>query len=160
ENDFSLQYTIAQPATLFFPTQGTPSALRVADLNNDNKLDLVAASTDLSNPINVLLGVGDGTFQASRGFDAGPGAPSGTRDLAVGDLTGSGNQDVVVSNYGSGDVSMLLGRGDGTLQPPRRFNAVPQVDSIAVGDFTGNGPRDLVVLEKFSNNGPEQLAIL
>jgi hypothetical protein len=160
QNDFTLQYTISQPATLFFPTQDTPSAVKEVDLNHDGKLDLVAASTNLDNAISVLLGNGDGTFQASRGYDAGPGTQSGLRDLVTADLTGKGNQDVVVSNYGSGDVSVLLNRGDGTLEPSRRFNAVTQGDSVAMGDFNSDGHADLVVAQKFTLNGPEQLAIL
>jgi hypothetical protein len=157
ENSFELNYLIQQPATLFFPTLGTPSALKAVDLNHDGNLDLVAATPNLDNAINVLLGAGDGTFQAARGYDAGSG---GLRDLAVADLTGSGNQDVIVSNFGSADVSALLGRGDGTFQPARRSNSIPQGDAIATGDFNGDGIPDLAVVQRISRGGPEQVAIL
>ena len=50
------------------------------------------------------------------------------------------------ANAGSDDVSVLLGNGDGTFQPPRRASrpgATPA--SVAVGDVNGDGRPDLVV---------------
>ena len=34
----------------------------------------------------------------------------------AGDFTGDGRTDLAVANYGSNDVSVLLGNGDGTFQ--------------------------------------------
>jgi VCBS repeat protein len=59
-----------------------------------------AASTSVS----VLLGNGDGTFQAGRLFGAG----TYPRSVAVGDFNGDGKPDLVVSNYLSGNVSVLI----------------------------------------------------
>src|SRR5262249_1005173 len=105
-----------------------------------------------SNSINVLAGNGDGTFQAPRQFDVGPGLAAGSlspdfRTPGIADVNGDGVPDVIVPNLLSGDVSVLLGNEDGTLQPQRRFAALPFPDSMATGDFTGDGKTDLVVLE-------------
>ena len=35
----------------------------------------------------------------------------------TGDFNGDGRTDLAVANYGSNDVSILLGNGDGTFQP-------------------------------------------
>ena len=37
--------------------------------------------------------------------------------LVAGDFNGDGRTDLAVANYGSNDVSVLLGNGDGTFQP-------------------------------------------
>jgi hypothetical protein len=53
----------------------------------------------------VLLGNGDGTFQAQNTFAVG----SEPQSIAVADLNGDGNPDLVVTNVWSRTVSVLLG---------------------------------------------------
>ena len=109
----------------------------------------------LSNTVSVLLGNGDGTFQAPRQYAVGSfiaggpdslaGLPNFGRAVVIADLTGNGIPDIIVANHDSGDISVLLGRGDGTFEPQRRFDATTGPFSIAVGDLTGNGIEDIVV---------------
>jgi hypothetical protein len=95
-----------------------------------------------SGTVSVLLGNGDGTFQAARSFAAG----SGPASVAVGDFNGDGHLDVAVANeVSSGTVSVLLGNGDGTFQAARGFAAGIYPASVAVGDFNGDGLPDLAV---------------
>lgn len=73
--------------------------------------------------------------------------------VVVGDFNGDGRLDLAVANSGSGDVSILLGRGDGTFQSPVHYAAGQGPDSqVAVGDFNGDGELDLVVSNSGSNN--------
>ena len=65
--------------------------------------------------------------------------------IAVGDFNGDGKIDIAVANNGSGDVSILLGNGDGTFQPAVNFTAGNSPKAIAVGDFNGDGELDLAV---------------
>jgi hypothetical protein len=168
QGDFQLEFSNldefeTSPAqSLFFPTNGTPTALAVADLNGDKKPDLVASTLSPTDPVNVLLNNGDGTFQAARGSDAGPGIPSGGfRDLAVADFTGDGTQDVVVTNSVSADIAVLPGRGDGTLEPARRFDTTLEPGALAIGHFRDPHTLDLAELQRFSpTGGPSTVAVL
>jgi hypothetical protein len=81
-------------------------------------------------------------FVAPLTFDAGS-RPEG---FAVGDFTGNGIPDVAVANYGSNNVSVLLGNGDGTFQPARNFAAGDNPTFVVAADFRHNGILDLAVV--------------
>src|SRR5437867_2555895 len=66
--------------------------------------------------------------------------------MAVGDVNGDGRPDLAVANVNSGDVSVLLGNGDGTFQPALTFAAGYAPYSVAVGDFNGDGRPDLATI--------------
>jgi hypothetical protein len=161
------QFTTPGSNTLLFSAGQGPAQVTVADLRGDGKQDLVVTDT-LTNTVSVLLGNGDGTFQAARQYAVGafttPVAASNEvlnlgRGVAVADLTGKGRPpDLLVSNYASGDVSVLVNNGDGTFQPQRRFDATVGPFALAVGDFNGDGLPDLVVVG--STGGPGKIAIL
>ena len=65
--------------------------------------------------MSVLLGNGNGTFQPQQTFAAG--LVSRLR-VAVADVNGDGKPDLVVANYGSDTVSVLLNNGNGTFTGP------------------------------------------
>src|SRR5262250_2101754 len=129
-----------------------PVSVAVGDFNGDGLQDLAVANHeayDGPDGISVLLGNGDGTFQEAINFGSGGNVAS---FVAVGDFNGDGVQDLVVANYGdfdSGNVSVLLGNGDGTFQTARSLGAGSNPSSIAVGDFNRDGIQDLAV----ANNG-------
>jgi len=125
-----------------------PTSLTVADLNGDQIPDLVMAGNDVSpypyfaEGVDVLLGNGDGSFQAAVGFPAGPVGSS----VAAADLDGDGDSDIVVVDEYNDRVDVLLGNGDGSLQSPIYFatrkRSRPEI--IAVADLDGDGNPDLV----------------
>jgi hypothetical protein len=98
--------------------------------------------------VSVLLGNGDGTFQAARNFAAG----NRPWSVAVGDFNGDGIPDLAVANSYSNNVSVLLGNGDGTFQAARNFAAGSFPLSVAVGDLNGDGTLDLAVANSGGNN--------
>jgi len=88
--------------------------------------------------VSVLLGNGDGLFQAAVNFGVG----TYPNQVAVGDLNSDGNLDLVTANEDSHNLSVLRGNGDGTFQPALNFSGDNPV-SVAVGGFNGDGKLDL-----------------
>ena len=95
----------------------------------------------------MLLGQGDGTFQAPLTSPAG----LGPAYMAVGDFNGDGVADVAVTS-GANAVSVLQGNGDGTFQAPLMFAAGFGAVAIAVSDFNDDGTPDLAVADWGLNN--------
>ena len=94
---------------------------------------------------------GNGTFRAGVHYPTGGSNPTA---LVVTDFSGDGRPDVVATNQGSRNVSVLLGNGDGTLQ-----GAVPYLSGqgatagafgIAAGDLNSDGRLDLAVANSSS----------
>ncbi len=140
-------------APLNFPAGVHLYSVAVGDFNGDGWLDLAVANGGtppryLDAGISVLLGNGDGSFQAARSFGAG----SGPSFVAVGDFNGDGVPDLAVINTGAFRVSVLLGNGDGSFKVARSFEAGSYSRSIAVGDFNGDGVPDLALTNGVSNS--------
>ena len=121
------------------------SAIVLADINGDGKLDIVSPNSPTGN-IAVLLGNGNGTFKAP--------VISGTQNLtqgflftAVADFNGDGKLDVVTTNNLGNYIQVWLGNGDGSFKAPTNYTVGTQPTSIAVGDFNGDGKADLAVTD-------------
>ena len=152
-------------STLFFPTVGDPSSIAAAALKPGGPVDLLVSNTDTADSLGVLVGTGKGTFWSQSQYDVGPGLAggnltAGSRQIAVANLTGNADPDVIVPNLRAGDVSVLLGNGNTTFQPQRIFNAVSSPGAAATGVFTSSGDTDAIVLENFAQSGAADFAFL
>ncbi len=76
--------------------------------------------------------------------------------MAVADVNGDGKPDLVVANYGSNTVSVLLGNGNGTFQTQQTFATGSEPYSVAVASLNGDGKPDLVV----ANFGDSTVSVL
>ncbi len=88
-----------------------PSAI-VADDFGNGQTDLAVAD---ANDVSVLLGNGDGTFQPAIHMPTGT-APETLVALVAGDFNGDGRLDLAAGNLSSNNISVLLGKGDGTFE--------------------------------------------
>lgn len=127
-----------QPQTVYSTGSASdgPTALLVADFNGDGNLDLARAAANFNAGTGILLGNGDGTFQAVRN------ANYSSYGLAAGDFDGDGILDVTmgVNSVGTG---ILLGKGDGTFSTLYNFDYPDFGDGVAVADFNNNGRLDI-----------------
>lgn len=119
-----------------------PMTLVGADFNGDGFLDLAVVDTCGTNCgfVSILLGKGDGTFQANTDYPVGQ-SPYG---IVVQDFNGDGKLDLAVANT-SNTISILLGNADGTFQPHKDATSVNAPAALAVGDFDGDKIPDLVI---------------
>ncbi len=90
--------------------------------------------------LSVSAQAGTGSYQLISEFA--PANPTisliaGVKALAVADLNGDGIPDIVTANYGNDTVSVLLGNGNGTFQPPLAFPVGSGPDAVAVADLNG-----------------------
>jgi len=65
--------------------------------------------------------------------------------IAVGDFNGDGKPDVAITHNDGSAVSILLGNGDGTFQPPVNYQTGYGPAALVVGDFNGDGLADLAI---------------
>jgi hypothetical protein len=115
-------------------------AAAVADFNGDGKPDVLQIG---SAALKVLLGKGDGTFQAPIGTNSN----ATLAQVAAADLNGDGDADVV--GIFNASLMVYLSRGDGSFLPGVAYSlgiTPNQADVIVFGDFNGDGKTDVAVV--------------
>ncbi len=106
-------------------------------------------------PLLLLCGtVPSARAQCPLSFAAASNYAAGTQpySVAVGDFNADGRLDLAVSNFDSGNVSILLGNVSGTFQGAVNYAVGSFPISVAVGDFNADGRPDLAVANALSNN--------
>jgi FG-GAP-like repeat/FG-GAP repeat len=131
-----------------------PTSVSSADFNGDSKVDLATANAGSDN-VSVLLGKGDGTFAAAQNFAAAdsPWFVTSTdfNDDSKVDLA-TANAPSIMGDGGLGNVSVLLGNGDGTFGTAQNFGAGDTPVYLASADFDSDSKVDLAVANNSSDN--------
>ncbi len=138
-----------------FATGFTPVFVALGDLDGDGDLDLAVANSAAAPPnVSVLLGNGNGTFAAQTTFATGDDPVF----VALGDLDGDGDLDLVVTNKLSAppNVSVLLGNGNGTFAAQTTFATGDDPVFVVIGDLDGDGDLDIAV----ANEADDTISIL
>ncbi len=138
------------------PVGDGPRGLAVGDIDGDGDLDFVTANTGLGlsygtgGTVSVRLNNGNGTYSLGQTVYAGLGA----RDVALADLDGDGDLDLLVANVTANTVSVRLNGGDasgsntGTFAGTTELPVGTSPSSIAVGDVDGDGDVDMAVANR------------
>lgn len=117
-------------------TAGAPFALAIAQIDGRNGPDLVVAGNGF---LALLIDLGGGALgsHARVPTGLGPSAPIAQ------DVDGDAIPDLVVTNRGDGDISILHGAGDGTFPSTRRVAVGTNLERVVAADFDGVNGIDL-----------------
>ena len=151
QNDNSVSVLLGNGRGSFAPATGSPFAVgrapyphAVGDVNKDGKLDIVTPNVG-SNNVTVLLGDGRGGFAAAANS---PYAVE-TRPyyIAIGDVSGDGNPDLMTTHDDISMLSTLLGDGRGsfTAAPNSPFDLGRRAFKVVAFDINRDARMDLII---------------
>ncbi len=148
--DDSFKASAGSPITV----GNAPSAIVTGDFNSDGNQDFAVTHFN-DNTLAVFLGDGKGGFTQETGSPFSlPSAVAGPVAMTASDFNVDGKVDLAVVNQTTGDVSILLGNGDGTFAEangsPIAVGKLPV--RIAAGDLNGDARPDLAVLNQSDNS--------
>ncbi len=125
--------TVTQALNL--PVGSSPADLRIADLNNDGRPDLVVADFS-GNAVYIYLQQKDGTLLAQPALTTSGNHPNG---LTVADLDGSGNKAIIVANRDSDSLDIF--------QPVGGQYQLTQTLKTSGGSSSSFGPIEVGVID-------------
>jgi len=132
------------------PVGSRPYTVIAADLNGDGDMDLATANT--TNSVSVLLNTGG----AGCPFDTVTYAVGATQHaVAAADINKDGHLDLAFANFDTGDVGVLLNRGDGTFSASDvlSFDVQAGLLGLAAADLDGDDVPDLAVSRRAGAGG-------
>jgi hypothetical protein len=141
------------------PLGAAPKALAIGDLDGDGRPDLVVSGASATGAVvSVLLNAGDGLF-ASRIDHPVRSAPT---SVALGDLNGDRQPDIVAAGGGGPGVDILINQGQGKFVE-FAYCACGGLDpTVTLADLDDNGTLDLIVASRRGADGetPGDLVVL
>src|SRR3954464_9220361 len=125
------------------PAGVIPTSVASGDFNQDGHADFVV-SNGYTSDLWIYFGKGNGTFGSpniiplSRGLSP--------VYLVAADLRGTGVLDLVIAEFDTSTVGVLLGNGDGSFGYEQTYSLPQPPVAIAVDDFNGDHKLDIVAV--------------
>lgn len=125
-----------------YPTGMGPRRIVSGRFNADDHVDLITANegNGVTSELSLLLGNGDGSFQAPVSVAAG----TLPLDVAVGRFNADGNLDLVAADFASGMLVVRLGNGDGSFQSATSLPVLGFLKSLAIADLNRDTKLDII----------------
>ncbi len=129
------------------PTERSPFAVAIGDVNGDRHPDLAIAHYQVApgtpDRLTILLGNGTGRFVPAPGSPFPTGRSSTA--VAIGDVDGDGVGDVAVANTASNDVSLLFGGTSGLREAAGSPISVGEAPtSVVLADLDADGRAEIL----------------
>lgn len=123
-----------------YSTDPKPGYIVLRDVNGDNKIDMLVACQD-GNTVLVYTGNNDGTFNSFDSYSTG--ANSVPSNIVVDDLNKDHKLDFIVSCYGTNDIKVFLGTGNGKFTKDNSYSTDKGPFNLVLGDFNYDGKLDV-----------------
>ena len=127
-----------------------PVNVALGDVDGDGDLDFVTSNTG-SNTVSVRLNNGSGTFTVPA-TNPEPTVGANPNGVALGDVDGDGDLDLLTTNYNGASVSVRLNNGSGNFSGTATVTVGSQPNAIALGDVDGDGDLDFATTNYNSSN--------
>src|SRR6202167_2662350 len=136
--------TFTVEPTLTLPSGAGPTAIAVADFNDDGFADLAVVNKN-ANTVSIFLGNGDETFQAPTTLTTGN-APTSIVAQAF-NPNAPGVIDLAVTNSADNTLQLFLGNGKGAFTNGLIYNTGVTPVYVASADLDLDGNLDLAVAD-------------
>ena len=128
-----------------------PQSVAVGDMNHDGWSDIVVANYQHGS-VGILLSLGRGVFSSMTKYVTGNN--SAPYSVVIADFNNDHHLDIVVSNSGTDELIILLGRGDGTFFISANYSTGVRSRpyTVVTSDFDDDHILDIAVTNSGTSN--------
>jgi hypothetical protein len=149
-NEVAGKFSIANGSP--FPVDSFPNDIAIADVNNDNKMDLAIANNETKH-LSVLLGDGNGEFNFSPYSPFRLRVKPHTHSVAAADFNSDGNADLLTESWGVDSVLIIFGNGKGNFSSPKYFKVGKRpYQRVRTADLNKDNFPDIITTNLEGNN--------
>ena len=132
------------------PTRQLLQKVAVQDLNDDDQLDIIAMGYKEAAMV-VFISTGE-RFSMNK-LTIASSVGSSLRSVIVNDFNSDGRLDIIAVNFGTSNIGVLLGRGDGSFEEQMTFSTGTRSNPylITICNFNDDDQMDLAVTSSGTN---------